>query len=954
MGWLSDWSKRVEITIDNTNIDSDLTHFPVPILLGTSVGQDSDDVSFVFDELTSDANRKKIAVTKSDGTTEIYVEIEFWDDANEKALLWVSKSDLTISSGSTTTLYLYYDSTKPENTTYVGDTTDAAAQAVWDSDYAAVWHMAQDPDGGTADAIKDSTSNGVHGTSHSSMNSADLVDSDLGKGIEFDGGDDCISVNDAALNITDVITVEAFAEANSKGGGGYGRLYQNDAGSSGNVEMYINDNDGDFVTRINGSPNPEVTNPTGWALGEFQCYFSRYDSVADQVVRGQVNLDTAESGSYSTAINAENDSYIGNWSDGGGRGWDGIIDEVRVSNAFRSAAWLKADYYAFNDDLVSFGTEETSGLVGVFCLNLSILDGLNGVLNIMSPLGTGGILDLITSLPVYGEQALRNKMSDDLLQALRLCASGDTGILNLLAGMGISRAQALLSQLGTSAAGAQALRNLISADPAAAAQILRLVIDENNRIHGEQNLRLALKDLAAQFPDISCAISIDGKPVRHRIISASVTYSQDSAHNAIMIVSSDFDLYSLADPDILRGEQRIELQVGTRVLYFMIEERSGDPRQWSIWGRSLSAREDVPHATESAYTQDEPESASAVAEDLLTVCALDWTAPDWVLPDTFEFFGSPIEGVRQIASAIGAVVRSQDDGSIEVRRRYPVRPIDLPTASPDVTYSSETEVIEVGFRRVTGSRYNAVQVNGYSPEVFLPDLEVEETSPIQGTDVHVRAYWAGQIPAAPPTVYVTAGAVTKLADGTAAQTERVIFSGGVGELSYPPEDVSSVLWIGANGGAVSWEKHVKTLGISTTEPRLATVTYTTQFSRYRIYDHNVSELVFTMVVSPGRDASVRVRMGAGDREALAINEPLLTSAGICVERGRAFLDDSRYDAIEIDIVAPYEDEAVDGAVICLEQDDLHITGNALIFAAGIEIEGPRITNRLRVRKWQVS
>jgi len=593
-----------------------------------------------------------------------------------------------------------------------------------------------------------------------------------------------------------------------------------------------------------------------------------------------------------------------------------------------------------------------SGFTGVLDLRLSVAD-IKGVFNVVSPLGTGGVLDLITTLIAYGTQNLRNKLSDDLVQVLRN-ASGDQSILNLLAGMGLEGRQNIRLQVGTFAAGAHALRNLISGDPAAAAQILRLVIDENNRVLGNQNLLLALKDLAAQVPSTSCSLSVDGKPVRHRILSANVDYSQDGVHNAITITSSDFDLYPLCDPGILYGEQRIELQIGTRVLYFLIEERSGDDRQFSVWGRSLSAREDTPHAAETGYTQDIAEKASDAAEGLLTTSVLDWEAPDWVLPEDFEFHGAPIEGVRQIAGAIGAVARSQDDGSITVRRRYPTRPVDLATASPDVSYSSETDVLEVGYRRIPGTGYNAVTVNGYSPEVFLPDLEVEETSPTQGEDVHVRAYWAGQIPVTPPTTYVTAGSVTKLSDGTGEQTERVVFSGGVGELSYPPESVSSVSWIGANGGTVSWEKHVKTIAISATQPRLASVTYTARFSRYRLFDHDVPELVFTMVVSPGRDASVRVKMGLGDREALGINEPLLTDKSSCVERGRAFLDDSRYDAIEIDIVAPYQDAAVDGAVVSLDQADLSLTGNALIVSAGIEIQGLRIINRLKVRKWAVS
>ena len=73
--WLGTWEKRVEITVSNTNIDFDLTHFPLLLTLGASVGTATDDVSFIFDELASDGNRKKIAVTKSDGTTEIYLSL---------------------------------------------------------------------------------------------------------------------------------------------------------------------------------------------------------------------------------------------------------------------------------------------------------------------------------------------------------------------------------------------------------------------------------------------------------------------------------------------------------------------------------------------------------------------------------------------------------------------------------------------------------------------------------------------------------------------------------------------------------------------------------------------------------------------------------------------------------------------------------------------------------------
>ena len=133
--WLSGWDKRVKMTIDSGDITDNLSNFPILVYLSASSGRTSVDVSAVFDELTDDANRKKIAVTKSDGETECYVEIENWDHATKKAYLWVKVSgENSISSSADTDLYLYYDVDHADNTTYVGDVDSATAANVWDND----------------------------------------------------------------------------------------------------------------------------------------------------------------------------------------------------------------------------------------------------------------------------------------------------------------------------------------------------------------------------------------------------------------------------------------------------------------------------------------------------------------------------------------------------------------------------------------------------------------------------------------------------------------------------------------------------------------------------------------------------------------------------------------------------------------------------------------------------
>jgi hypothetical protein len=81
--WLSGWEKRVKITIDQNDVDSDLSNFPLLVHLSSSSGWNSDDVTFIFNEISD--NSEKIALTQSDGVTEYFVEIEQWDPEKKEA-----------------------------------------------------------------------------------------------------------------------------------------------------------------------------------------------------------------------------------------------------------------------------------------------------------------------------------------------------------------------------------------------------------------------------------------------------------------------------------------------------------------------------------------------------------------------------------------------------------------------------------------------------------------------------------------------------------------------------------------------------------------------------------------------------------------------------------------------------------------------------------------------------
>jgi hypothetical protein len=351
MAWLDNWKYRRKITIDNTNIDSDLTHFPVPIVLGTSVGLVAQDVSDIFDELNSES--KKIAITKADGTSQLYGEIEHWDSVNEKAVIWTSSSGLDILSENTTDLYLYYDSNREDNTDYIGDTGDTVAQNVWNSDFAARYGMAQDPSGG-AGCIIDSTVNANHGSPGGSMTSADLVDGNIGKAIEFDGVNDGINIGPVLTNETQ-FAFGAFVKPTTAPNEGFivtfgdhtynvpRSMLQYKTGEI--LQLFIGD----------GSDNIRVEPTDIFSVDSWMRVFGIRDGDTGYLYTNGSLIGQGANVSIGDSI--DDDGYIGQNQEANGF-FDGLISDVQIWDAAPTEAWIKADYHAQTDNLITFSSTE--------------------------------------------------------------------------------------------------------------------------------------------------------------------------------------------------------------------------------------------------------------------------------------------------------------------------------------------------------------------------------------------------------------------------------------------------------------------------------------------------------------------------------------------------------------------------------------------------------------------
>jgi hypothetical protein len=360
MVWLSDWAKRRKITIDHTVLTGDIAYFPVLVYLSADSGKNSKDLTSVFTELGSDANRKKIAITKDDGTTQLYVEIEKWDNANKKAWLWVSKDDWNISSTADTIIYIYYDNTKSDNNTYVGDKGSTPAKTVWAVQFKMVQHMDE-----AASPLVDSTSYGANAIEGSHAPTYG-VDGKVGKAVQFNGSSDYFDIASLANEAPYQFTIEAWVILTDNGWdivfprteiytGQYKDWFLGVSGGKAHVEANIGTTThyqvtGD-TTISDGVPHHIVAVYLG--SGGLQVY-----------VDGELDGEVSHVGGNVYNYYAAASIGVGHYDAYYFEGWfNGKIDELRYMAMARPANWVKFDYYSQNDNLITWDDEESTGAV---------------------------------------------------------------------------------------------------------------------------------------------------------------------------------------------------------------------------------------------------------------------------------------------------------------------------------------------------------------------------------------------------------------------------------------------------------------------------------------------------------------------------------------------------------------------------------------------------------------
>ncbi|MFC2122453.1 DUF2341 domain-containing protein [Bacteroidota bacterium] len=317
----SSWLYRKQITIDSTKVAGNLSDFPVLINLPS----DAD----LANDAQDDGN--DILFTAADSVTKLSHEVESFNGGSGQLIAWVKVPNL--SSTTDTDIYLYYGNS--------GTGSQEDTYNVWDSDYKVVQHLQEiaKTGGGYNDHL-DSTSNSNHGEAENGV----IMDSigAINGANDFDGTDDVITIpNDATLDITSAITLQACIRADSVDTSSDGFLFRRnvygldvaDTGSGAYIKMVID---------VGGGLISFQSDPGTIAVGSWYHIVATYDGTNWIIYRNGVQIeDGFLAGNIQTSTN---DLVIGEEYNSSFN-FNGIIDEVRISSTARSAEWILTEYY---------------------------------------------------------------------------------------------------------------------------------------------------------------------------------------------------------------------------------------------------------------------------------------------------------------------------------------------------------------------------------------------------------------------------------------------------------------------------------------------------------------------------------------------------------------------------------------------------------------------------------
>jgi hypothetical protein len=307
------WTSRKSVTISHTKVSgsSTLTNYPMlfsvtdpslkTVANGGNVGR-SDGTDILF--------------TVSDGQTKLNHELESYNPSTGQVIAWVQIPSLSPSTD--TVIYVYYGNASAAN--------QQNATGVWDSNYKGVWHL---PNGTTLNA-SDSTANANNGT----ITGASATSGQIDGAMNTTASGQYITIGDTvSTEITGNITMEAW-ESGSLAGSGF--ILAKSDGSTYDYGLYRSTSQNKICYFPGG-----ICTPT--AIGSA----THHVVIAVSGTTASFYIDGALSSTSTVTAPASTTQTLAIGRQGSASAYyfePGTIDEVRISNTARSAAWVATEY----------------------------------------------------------------------------------------------------------------------------------------------------------------------------------------------------------------------------------------------------------------------------------------------------------------------------------------------------------------------------------------------------------------------------------------------------------------------------------------------------------------------------------------------------------------------------------------------------------------------------------
>ena len=345
--------KSSAINVGSSGISTTLTNFPVLVYIkedALSNKYASNCANNVQNPGGGTTNGFDFAFTLQGSQQELFYQVESFDAANGILMAWVQVPSLTSTD---LPLTFYFGASTPGHTA-------AFAEATWNTDYQAVYHLNE----GTGTSILDATTNARNGTGNKLTTATGEIQ--LAAGLTngaylFNGVTTSNTLSSSVIqsagtttSVTGTFTLSAWVNAIANSSDLDQKIVTNESDFSAGYAMSINgtSTSAENVETETRSPQEIYNNGTvstialptstpAWHYIQSVYDGTNFLNYVDGVLKGSAAGTAPDASSTNIVIGQD---YIGS-SSAPQHDFYGMLNEVRISNAAKTADWIKAEYW---------------------------------------------------------------------------------------------------------------------------------------------------------------------------------------------------------------------------------------------------------------------------------------------------------------------------------------------------------------------------------------------------------------------------------------------------------------------------------------------------------------------------------------------------------------------------------------------------------------------------------